>query len=174
MKLGALRTKLGKVVEAAMKEFDVPGVSVGILHEGKELTAGYGITNIEFPLPVDDETLFQIGSTTKTFTATAIMQLVDDGLVDLEAPVRSFLPKFRVSEEAIGDQILVRHLLTHMGGWLGDYFDDVGRGEDALRRIVSRMASRTPQLTPLGKWWSYNNAGFYVAGRIIEVVTKKP
>src|SRR5438270_10073460 len=173
MKPSALRAKLRRVVEAAMKEFDVPGVAVGIFHEGKELAAGYGVTNLEFPLPVDAETLFQIGSTTKTFTATVIMQLVDEGQVDLEAPVRTYLPKFRVSAEQLGDQILVRHLLTHTGGWLGDYFDDVGRGDDALRRIVSRMATRTPQLTPLGQWWSYNNAGFYVAGRLIEVITGK-
>src|SRR5437899_6536150 len=105
-----------------MKKFDVPGVSVGILHEGAELVAGYGVTNIEFPQPVDGDTLFMIGSTSKTFTATAIMQLVDEGLVDLEAPVRTYLPKFRVKDKALSDQILVRHLLTHMGGWLGDYF----------------------------------------------------
>jgi CubicO group peptidase (beta-lactamase class C family) len=171
MKPSALRAKLGKVVEAAMEKFDVPGVAVGIFHDGQEVTAGYGVTNLEFPLPVDEETLFQIGSTTKTFTATAIMQLVDEGQIDLEAPVRTYLPKFRVSAKELGDQILVRHLLTHTGGWLGDYFEDVGRGDDALRRIVSRMATRTPQLTPLGKWWSYNNAGFYVAGRLIEVLT---
>ena len=59
----------------------------------------------------------------------------------------------------------MRHLLTHTGGWVGDYFAEHGSGDDALARIVEDLP-KLPQLTPLGEVWSYNNAGFYVAGRV--------
>jgi CubicO group peptidase (beta-lactamase class C family) len=65
----------------------------------------------------------------------------------------------------------MRHLLTHTGGWIGDYFDDFGAGDDALARMVESLAT-LPQLTPLGEIWSYNNAGFYLAGRVIEMLTE--
>lgn len=67
----------------------------------------------------------------------------------------------------------LRHLFTHTGGWLGDYFDDTGWGDDALDRMVARMVD-LPQLTPLGALWTYSNSGFYLAGRVIEVVTGRP
>ena len=67
----------------------------------------------------------------------------------------------------------MRHLLTHTGGWIGDYFDDFGSGDDALARMCESM-STLPQLTPLGEVWSYNNAGFYLAGRVIEVIAGMP
>src|SRR5204863_1861058 len=82
-----------------------------------------------------------------------------------------YLPYFALPDSDAAKQVLVRHLVTHTGGFLGDYFDDFGRGDDALRRIVRRMAKKTPQLTPVGAAWSYNNAGFYVAGRLLEELT---
>ena len=63
-----------------------------------------------------------------------------------------------------------RHLFTHTGGWLGDYFADTGPGDDALARAVERVAN-LPQETPLGEIYSYNNAGFYLAGRLVEVLS---
>jgi len=164
--------RLGQVVNAFMEEHGVPGVAVGILHEGEIAAAGFGVTNVDHPLPVTDETLFQIGSITKTFTGTAIMRLVERGKVDLDAPARTFLPDFKVADKAASSQATVRHLLTHMGGWIGDFFHDTGGGDDALPRYVAEMVD-LEQLAPLGTVWSYNNAGFYVAGYIIETVTGK-
>src|SRR5690606_37624118 len=66
-----------------------------------------------------------------------------------------------------------RHLFTHTGGWEGDFFGDFDPGDDALAKYVSRMA-HLPQRAPLGAVWSYNNAGFSLAGRVIEVVAGKP
>ena len=77
-----------KVIELA-EELEVPGVSVGVLHEGQELYAYAGVTSVENPLPVDETTLFQFGSTGKTYTATAVMRLVEQGKVDLDAPGRT-------------------------------------------------------------------------------------
>ncbi|MBO0728127.1 MAG: beta-lactamase family protein [Acidimicrobiaceae bacterium] len=169
-----LRRGLRAIVEPAMRELQVPGVAVGVSHEGRDRCWGWGVTNVEFPLPVDGDTMFMIGSTTKTFTGTVIMRLVEDGKVRLNAPVVEYLPRFRLPDREVAKAVTVNHLVTHTSGWVGDYFDDVGRGNDAVARVVARMATRASQVTPLGQVWSYNNAGFYVLGRIIEVVTGKP
>ncbi len=170
----SIKRRLAPVVDKAMQKFNVPGVAIGVLLDGDEHHVTRGVTSVDFPLDVDDQTLFQIGSTTKTFTGTALMMLVEEGQVDLEAPVQRYLPKFRLPDAAAAKQLKVRNLVTHTGGFVGDYFDDLGRGEDALRRKVGRMRTRTPQLTPVGKLWSYNNSGFYVLGRILEQVSGKP
>ncbi len=153
-----------------MARLHVPGVAVGVLHDGAEHAAGLGVTNVENPLPVDAGTLFQIGSITKTITGTAALRLAEAGRLDLEAPVRAWVPELELADEAVAAQVSLRHLLTHTGGWAGDYFDDSGPGDEALARIVGRLG-RLPQLTPLGAVWAYNNAGFYVAGRAIEAAT---
>jgi CubicO group peptidase (beta-lactamase class C family) len=160
------------VARAQMAEQSVPGVAVGILADGDEEVAALGVTSIENPLEVTPDTLFQIGSITKTLTASAVMRLVEEGRVELDAPVRAYLPEFRLSEEDVAAQATVRQLLTHTGGWLGDYFDDFGWGDDALARMVDALAEQ-PQLSPLGEVWSYNNSAFYIAGRVIEAVTGK-
>ncbi len=162
--------RLGAYVTEQMARTKMPGVAVGVLHNGKRSTAGFGITNVDHPLAVTGETLFQIGSITKTFTATLIMQLVEEEKVALDATVRTYLPDFAVADGAASAQVTVRHLLTHMAGWEGDFFHDTGSGNDALARYVADMAD-LPQLAPLATAWSYNNAGFAVLGRIIEVVT---
>ena len=79
----ALFRELDDRIEAAMKRYQVPGVAVGVWWQGREHLRGFGVTNVDHPLPVDADTLFRIGSTTKTFTATAMMRLVEQGLVDL-------------------------------------------------------------------------------------------
>jgi CubicO group peptidase (beta-lactamase class C family) len=160
-------------VQERMKAAGVPGVSIGIL-QGEEMhTAGFGITHAEQPVPVTDETLFQIGSITKTATCLVLMRLVEQGELDLRAPVQTYLPEFRVADEAVSAQVTTWHLLTHMSGWDGDLFEDTGSGDDALPRYMAKMAD-LEQLAPLGTVWSYNNAGFSLAGYIIEQITGLP
>jgi len=165
--------RLDELVARGMEQGKVPGVALGILQDGKTRTAGWGVTSVENPLPVTASTLFQIGSITKTFTATAIMRLVEQGKLDLTARVRAYLPDFRVQDEQASASATVHHLLTHTGGWAGDFFHGTGQGDDALARYVADMAT-LPQLAPIGSQWSYNNAGFAVAGRLIERVTGRP
>jgi CubicO group peptidase (beta-lactamase class C family) len=155
-----------------MARYHVPGVAIGILHEGDEDIAAYGVTNIEHPLPVDGDTLFQIASITKTITATVVMRLVERDALDLDAPIRRYLPEFRVRDEDAARRATLRHLVTHTGGWLGDCFADFGKGDDALARYVAAMAD-LEQLTPLGEIWHYSNSSFAVLGRIIEIATGK-
>jgi CubicO group peptidase (beta-lactamase class C family) len=164
--------RLGELISDQMDEKDVPGVAVGILHKGEIKKAGFGVTNVDHPLPVTDQTLFQIGSITKTFTCTAIMRLVEMGKLDLDTTVQTYVPEFKVVDETASSQATIRHLLTHVGGWVGDYFDDTGSGEGALARYVANMAD-LEQLAPPGAVFSYNNAGFSLAGYIIEMVTGK-
>jgi CubicO group peptidase (beta-lactamase class C family) len=156
-----------------MRRLHVPGVAIGIVDGEAEHTAGFGVTSIEHPLAVDADTLFQIGSTTKTVTGTIAMRLAEQGQLDLDAPVRIYLPELRLADERVAATVTLRHLFNHTGGWAGDYFEDLGSGDDALARIVAQLVD-LPQLTPLGAVWSYNNAGFYLAGRVLEVVAGKP
>jgi len=164
--------RLIEFVDGVRKRRGVPGVVVGILHEGEARTAGFGVTHNDHPLEVTDETLFQIGSITKTFTGTAIMRLVEMGKIDLDATVRTYVPDFKVADETASSQATVRHLLTHMSGWVGDFFHDTGAGADAMPKYIAAMAE-LEQLAPLGAVWSYNNSGFYLAGYLIETVTGK-
>lgn len=156
-----------------MAETATPGVAVAMLREGEEHAAGFGVTSVENPLEVTPDTLFQIGSITKTFTGTTVMVLVERGDLDLDAPLRTYLPELALANEEVAELVTTRNLLTHTAGWTGDYFEDFGAGDDALERMVASL-STLPQLTPLGEVWSYNNAGFYLAGRVIEVLTNKP
>ena len=164
--------QLTSLIPPAMQHLHVPGVAIGIIDGNQQFSAGFGITNLENPLPVSAETLFQVGSITKTVTATAMQRLVERGLVDLDVPVRSYLPNLRLADSSVAERVTLRHIFTHTAGWVGDYFDDAGLGDDALDIVVRRM-DRLPQITPLGEIWSYNNAGYYLAGRVIEVVTGK-
>lgn len=160
-------------IEKRMRALRIPGVSIGVVHEGQALFAGFGITSLDNPLAVTPATLFQCGSITKTVVATALMRLEEQGLLSLDAPVRAVLPDLKLRDPDVAERVTLRHLLTHTSGWLGDYFNDFGFGDDANARLVAEMAT-LPQWTPLGQIWSYNNIGFALAGRVAEVVTGKP
>lgn len=149
---------------------DAVGGVIGIVADGETHSAGFGVTNLEHPLDVTTDTLFQIGSITKTITATVILSLVELGKLDLDARVRAYLPDFRVQDDEASEDATLRHLLTHTAGWTGDFFADTGDGDDAARRYVGEMTA-LEQLAPIGEVYSYNNAGFYLAGRVIEAVT---
>jgi CubicO group peptidase (beta-lactamase class C family) len=158
---------LKDVVSMLADELQVPGVAVGMLHDGEEEHAFHGVTSVDNPLPVDERTLFLCGSTTKTFTATALMLLVDEGRLELEDPVRAHLPDFRVDDERAASSVTVLQLLNHTAGWDGDFFKNTGDGDDAVARYVEAM-SGLRQLAPPGATVSYNNASFAVAGRLVE------
>jgi CubicO group peptidase (beta-lactamase class C family) len=151
-----------------MDELEVPGVALGVLADGVGETVARGLTSIDNPLPVTSDTLFQAGSITKTVTATAALRLQEEGLLDLDDPVRKLVPELRLADPDVAERVTLRHLLTHGGGWVGDWFDDLGWGDDVLAQSIP-MLERLPQLSPLGELWSYNNAGFYLAGRVLEV-----
>jgi len=151
-------------------EFDVPGVAAGVWHAGKTSFACHGVTSVENPLPIDVHTLFQAGSIGKTFTATALLILAETGRVELAAPVRRYVPELHLADATAAAEVTLLQLLNHTAGWEGDFFPDTGDGDDALARFVSRL-DEVAQLTPPGAAFSYNNAAFCLAGRVIESVT---
>lgn len=165
-----LLRELDEKIQAGMTKFGIPGAAVGLLYRGREYLKGYGVTNVDYPVPVDGDTVFRVGSTTKTFTGTTVMRLVEQGKIDLDAPVLRYLPDFRTADPAATPRVTVRHLLNHTAGWLGDYLTDTGPGDDAAARYTAGIAD-VPQLTAPGTVFAYNNAAVEVAGRIIEVVT---
>jgi CubicO group peptidase (beta-lactamase class C family) len=169
----ALFRALDAKIEAAMAEYQIPGVAVGVYYQGQEYVRGYGVTNVDYPQPVDGDTLFRIGSTTKTFTGTTVMRLVEQGRLDLDAPVRTYLPGLRLADESVAARVTLRQCLNHSAGWLGDDHADFGRGADALTRYVASMAE-LPQLTPLGQVIAYNNAAVVLAGHVVETVAGQP
>ncbi len=164
---------LAEFVAATATEFDIPGVAVGVWAEGRETIATHGVTSVENPLPVDPDTLFVIGSISKTFTATAVMRLVADGRIELDAPVRRYLPELRLSDERMAAEITVLNLLNHTAGLDWGLQLDTGEGDDALATYVSHMPDVAIILPP-GTRASYSQAGFDLAGRIVEKLTGLP
>ena len=173
MEIRALPDELIEFACAENERLQVPGAAIGVLHGGVMYVGGVGVTSVENPLPITARTLFQIGSTSKTVTATALMQLVEEGTLDLDATVRTYLPHFRLQSEADAARITVRDLVTHHTGYVGDYFKDTGRGDDAIGAIVAKMAN-SPQRVPAGTTFSYSNAAFYVLSHIVETLRGKP
>ncbi len=161
---------LVSLVESKIREYGVPGVAIGILDNGTVSTRGLGVTNVEDPLPVTEHTVFPIASISKTFAATMAMRLVEQGKLDLKAPVRRYLPDFRVQDESASRDVTIWHLLTHLSGWEGQ-ISGPDRGEETLRNFVATLMPPNMQVAPPGAAWSYNNAGFSLLGRVIEVVT---
>ena len=161
-----LRARVRELAE----ELEIPGVAVGVFHEEQERYAFHGVTSVENPLTVDENTMFQFGSTGKTYTSVALLRLVAEGNVALDAPVRTYVPELKLRDASAAETVTVLQLLNHTAGWDGDFFEDTGDGDDALTRYVERMAELR-QLTPPGVIVSYNNASLSLAGRIVEKVT---
>jgi CubicO group peptidase (beta-lactamase class C family) len=161
---------LSEFVEATATEFAIPGVAVGVWADGRETYACHGVTSLDNPLPVDPDTLFLLGSLTKTYTATTLLRLVAHGRVELEAPVRRYVPELRLKNEHAAAQITVLQLLNHTAGLDFGFIDDFGEGDDALASYVARMAE-LELIAPPGERASYSQAGYNLVGRLIEKVT---
>ncbi len=170
MSLTIDRTTLQERLDDARERHGTPGASVAVLSEDGVGAAASGVLNLDTGVETTTDSLFQIGSITKVWTTTMVMQLLDEGLVELDAPVRRYLPGFRVADEGVSEAVTLRHLLTHTSGIDGDHFADPGRGDDALEKYVESCATLR-QVLPLGATMSYCNTGFSILGRVIEVAT---
>jgi CubicO group peptidase (beta-lactamase class C family) len=153
-------------------EYGVPGAAVAIASGVETITAATGVLSRHTGYPVTTDSWFQIGSITKLFTSSLVMQLADEGAVDPEEPVRRYLTDFSVGDPEADAAITVRNLLTHSSGIQGDYFADFGRGDDAVSRYVASLAEVGSVHRP-GEMFSYCNSGFSVLGRLLEVVRGK-
>lgn len=153
-------------------ECEVPGASLAFWSGGELHACVTGVLNTATGAPVQPDSLFQIGSVTKVWTATQLMLVAEQGRLTLDTPVADLLPGFRVRDEGATKAITVRHLLTHTSGIDGDLFLDTGRGDDCLERYVEACAE-LEQTFPVGDSHSYCNSGFVIAGRLIEHLTGK-
>ncbi|MEU1973110.1 serine hydrolase domain-containing protein [Microbacterium sp. NPDC019599] len=148
----------------------VPGASIAVLVDGEVVEAAAGVLSTATHVDTTTDSVFQIGSITKVWTATLVMQLADEGLLDLDAPLRTYLPEFRLADDSAAGAITTRQLLSHQGGFEGDVFTDTGRGEDAIEKYVTAAIAELPQLFTPGELFSYNNAAYSVLGRLVEVL----
>ncbi len=173
----AAEVGLDKELEARTRErmarWRIPGVAVGELSADMRALAGFGVASLETGFPVRPDSLFQIGSISKVFTATLVMMLVEEGKLDLNTPVIASLPDLKLANPAARERVTLRMLLSHSAGFFGDFFEDFGQGDDALTRYVARLDTLAQQ-TPPGESWAYNNAGFCLAATVVEHVTDHP
>jgi dipeptidyl aminopeptidase/acylaminoacyl peptidase/CubicO group peptidase (beta-lactamase class C family) len=165
-----------RLAELALRH-KVPGAALGILRadpddpsRDEQATVAYGVLSKATAAAVTPDSLFQTGSICKSWTATMVMRLVDDGELDLDQPIVELLPELRLGDAEVASKVTMRHLLTHTSGIDGDVFTDTGRGDDCVERYVA-LLDRVGQNHPLGATFSYCNSGYIVAGRIIEKVT---
>jgi len=165
----ALRTRF----RALFAEAPTPGAVLAVL-DGEQLhECALGVANRDTGVPMTADTIFEIASVTKVYNTTLAMQLVDEGLLDLDAPIRTYLPGFRLADDAAAATVTARHLAAHTSGIDGDKLDDYGRGDDAIERYVDACATLR-QVHPVGATQSYSNSGMVILGRVIEVLTGRP
>jgi CubicO group peptidase (beta-lactamase class C family) len=160
--------KLREFVVRRCRELSVPGAAVGLVWRGQEDVVTTGVASTASGAAVTPDTLFMVGSTTKTVTATALLSLVDAGRLDLDAPVLDHLPDLVLADPGATGALTLRHLLTHTGGFEGDVEDDDLWGPSALADCIATYAS-LPQHAAPGAAFSYSNAGLRLAGRLLEV-----
>jgi CubicO group peptidase (beta-lactamase class C family) len=148
--------------------FGVAGLAIGIVKGEQVYARGFGVKNIETQEPVTDRSLFHLASISKTFVATAIMQLVEQGKLELEAPVHAYLPDFRLDDERFRD-ITVRQMLNHTSGMpdTDDYgWDNPDYDDRALERYMHSLADEKLIGAP-GERFAYSNIAYEVLGLLI-------
>lgn len=160
------------VVEGMMADLGVPGTALGIMQNGELVYAkGYGVTEIGTDNPVTAQTIFNTASVAKTLTATAIMQLVEQGKIDLDDPVTSYLPYFTMADERYRN-LTVRNVMTHRTGlpefdWTAPGFYDNPDNEDgALERFIRSLSDDVLSSAP-GEEFAYGTLNYAVLGEII-------
>jgi CubicO group peptidase (beta-lactamase class C family) len=166
--------RLEPVVRRVVEHQSLPGIAVGVVAEGRVVYAkGFGLARLGSPDgPVTPETLFHMASVTKTFTAVAVLQLVERGRVDLDAPVVRYVPYFRLADERYR-AITVRQMLTHTSGMPDAWdwgWDRPETDDGALGRYVRSLGGAT-LLTEPGARFSYNNNGYEVLGCLVAEVS---
>jgi CubicO group peptidase (beta-lactamase class C family) len=168
--LTAYRARLDGLLAELAAEHGPPGAVCGVLAGDEIEVVPWGVANIATGAPVIPTTLFQLGTITKAYTATLVMQAVNAGVISLDESVRAQLQEFTVADPAATIEITPRHLLTHTSGIEGDHLIDTGWNADALARYVATLAG-LGQIHPTDEAYSFCNTGYAVAGRLLEVAT---
>jgi D-alanyl-D-alanine carboxypeptidase len=168
--LPARADSIDDYIKKEMERRHIPGVALAVARNGKIVKArGYGLANVENDVPVTEDTVFELASVTKQFTATAVMLLVEEGKVRLDESITAYLPQAPETWKPI----TVRHLLTHTAGFPG-----LESGLQALRAGGWRLSYSTAQMFDAaskdtlsfapGERWQYSDVGYFLLGMIIE------
>jgi CubicO group peptidase (beta-lactamase class C family) len=161
-------------VRAAMHDLHVPGLSLAVVRDGKVVKArSYGLASLELNRPVSRETVFEIGSLTKQFTAAAVLMLVEEGKVALDAPLSTYLGGVPPSWGGV----TIRHLLTHSSG-IPDYlgmpgFADISFPGLSHREIAQVFFEKLSSQFAPGATWAYSNTGYLLLGNVIEAASSR-
>lgn len=163
---------IDSLVSASLRETGVPGIAVAVVHRGDTIALkGYGLADVEHGVPVSDRTVFRIGSVTKQFTSAAVMKLVEEGRIRLDATIGDYLPDY----PGPGRRVTIHQLLNHTSGipsytGLGPAFWEKSRLDLTHAQMLELFAQDSLEFEP-GTRWAYNNSGYYLLGMIIEAVT---
>ena len=168
----ALFAAVDQYVQKQMRDGRVPGLALAIVHGGRIVHArGFGAADPS-GRPVTPETPFILGSLSKSFTATAVLQLVDQGRVELDAPVQRYLPWFEVRDHSASSRITIRQLLNHTSGIPRSAGMGLVRGEEAVTpKQQERLMARVRLAHAPGKTFEYSNANYWLLGLVVEAAT---
>ncbi|MDF5754167.1 serine hydrolase domain-containing protein [Spongiactinospora sp. TRM90649] len=162
-------TRIRARVAELLAEYRIPSAAIGVLRDGEITDFAVGVKNVETREPATTGTIYQCGSMTKTWTALAFMRFVDEGRADLDEPVRTYLPEFRVADPETTAKVTPRHLLNHTNG-IEEVFGDPGEGDDVYERMIENIAG-APQVHPLGHTHGYSAAlGYAILARVMEAI----
>ncbi|HEY0949219.1 serine hydrolase domain-containing protein [Nocardioides sp.] len=170
--LREVQTWIADQLPALIEKHQVPAAAYAVLAGGEVVDGAAGLLSTATRVEATADSVFQIGSITKLWTATLVMQLADEGRLDLDQPVRTYLPEFQIGDRDAAAAITVHQLLTHTAGFEGDIFTDTGLGDDCVEKYLGVLHD-VPQLFSPGERFSYNNAGYVVLGRLVEVLRGK-
>jgi D-alanyl-D-alanine carboxypeptidase len=164
--------RVDALVQQAMDQQKIPGLSLAVIQNGRvDLAKGYGLANVEHQVPATPETVYQLQSITKSFTATGIMLLVEEGKLGLDDKVSQHLPGTPESWQAI----TVRHLLTHTSG-IKDFINEptASLRLDVSEEEVLQATAPRPLNFPPGERYAYSNTNYHLLVMIIRRLTGKP
>ena len=166
-------TELDAFITRTLKQYQVPGAAVAVVQDGKVvLVKGYGVRNVTKPGAVDENTIFQLASVTKTLTAAAAATVVDEGKLDWDKPIFNYLPEFVGYDPYMTRWLTERDLLAQRTGWpefTGDQLDSFGYDR---AEILRRLRFFKPRYS-LREVAQYSNPGFFVAGEVAARATKQ-
>ncbi|WP_432970659.1 serine hydrolase domain-containing protein [Dactylosporangium sp. CA-233914] len=168
---------LDETVPAQLAKYRIPGAAVVVVSGGQQVAVkGYGQADVSAGVPVvPDRTGFFIGSSAKMFTATAVMQLVEQGRLDLHADVNTYLDTFKIPDTFPGRPITLAHLLTHTSGFEDKILGVAVRDPADVGPLAEYVAKHRPErVRPPGELASYDNYGYTLAGYVVQVVSGQP
>ena len=171
--------KVDDYVESHLRQLHIPGASIAVVRDGHIIKAkGYGLANVELRVPATKNTVFEIGSITKQFTATAILMLAEEGKVSLDDPITKYFP----DAPQTWQQITIRHLLNHTSGiqnhvavpeFLNLFRTNMEFQSSLTRAELIKLFFKLPLEFQPGETWAYDNTGYYLLGIVVEQASGK-